>query len=909
MLAIGAKLGSYEVVGSLGAGGMGEVYRARDTKLGRDVAIKVLPEALATDADRIARFEREARALAALNNPRIATLHGMEESAGRHFLVMELVEGETLADRLQRRALALDDALTLALQIAEALDAAHEKGVVHRDLKPANIKITPDDSIKVLDFGLARLGGIEPDRAQTSLTRSPTLSMMATQAGVILGTASYMSPEQAKGLAADHRSDIFTFGIVLYEMLTGRQPFHGETAPDVMAAILARAPDLNALPVGLNPRLSELIARCLEKNPKKRWQAAGDLRLELEKVAAAPRAIPPAGASITSGPTRIVPIAAAALASAAITSAVWFSLRPQPPPAAVTRFTLTLPAGQQLEQNGLRLVAISPDGTKVAYYAGGRLFVRSFSEPDARALASSTNDAPIIGEPVFSPDGESLAFWVGTAPPAVGTIKRLLLSGGTAVAICEAVYPGGMSWDQDAIFFVQPNKGIMRVASSGGQPELVVPIANAVAWGPQLLPDGNTLLFTLATSIATIQGATTEAWDKAHIVARSLKTGVQKTIAEGLGARFVPTGHIVYAVSGVLFAVPFDARRLEVTGPPAPVVDGVRRPLYGGAAPGSVYFSAAAGALMYVPGPAVVTAGQASLTTVDTAGTATISTLPPGPYSHPRFSPDGRLVAFSTSGGRERNVFIYDLAGASTPRQLTFAGRNQFAIWSPDGRRVAFQSDRDGDVALFSQLADGTGPVERLTKPEPGVSHVPASWSPDGKTILFDAIKDSQASLWMLSLEGLKTARFSDVQSTTATTSASFSHDGRWVAYVSVDANRGSTSIFVQPFPPTGSRYRIGAGLHPLWSPDDKALSYVTRIGAGIQSVSISTQPTLTVGTPVSITQLTTGGGSNGPRAYDRTPDGSQFVFFTPGAIGSPAQQIQIVLNWSEELKQRVPTR
>jgi serine/threonine protein kinase len=302
MLTPGTRLGSYEVLSSLGAGGMGEVYRARDLKLGREVALKVLPDTLASDPDRVARLEREAKALAALNHPRVATLHAFEQTEDHHFLVMELVEGETLADRLQRGALTVEDALRVGIQIAEALEAAHEKGIVHRDLKPANVKITPDDRIKVLDFGLARLGAGETGAAATNATHSPTLSLLATQAGLILGTAAYMSPEQAKGLQADHRSDVFSFGIVLYEMLTGRQPFAGETAPDIMASVLAREPDRDALPISLNPRLGELLTRCLEKSPKRRWQAVGDLRAELETVAAAPRATPTTAAVLAPRP-------------------------------------------------------------------------------------------------------------------------------------------------------------------------------------------------------------------------------------------------------------------------------------------------------------------------------------------------------------------------------------------------------------------------------------------------------------------------------------------------------------------------------------------------------------------------------------------------------------------------------
>src|SRR5437870_2511245 len=502
-LPAGIRFGAYEVLSALGAGGMGEVYRARDTKLGRSVAIKILPDTLAADPERIARFEREAKMLAALNHPHIAALYGMEESGSRHFLVMELVEGETLAERLQRGAMPIEEALKIAHQIVEALEAAHEKGIVHRDLKPANVKVTPDDTVKVLDFGLAKAVTDEPtvgtrQSGRDGATHSPTLSMMATQAGVILGTAAYMSPEQAKGLPADHRSDVFSFGCVLYEMLTGRQPFQGETVPDVMASVLARDPDLNALPPNLNSRLPDLLKRCLDKHPKRRWQAVGDLRAEIEAIAVAPRAVPAAQVIVGSPRpwwTRVVPVVAGAIVAGAITAGVMWTLRPSVSSPVVARFLITFPDGQTLSARARNGVAISNDGTQIAYVANNVVYVRAMSELAARPITGTDQGTPL--NPVFSPDGKSLAFYA-TADRA---IKRIAVSGGAVVTIARTDPPFGMSWGAGGILFADPGvKGVMRVGANGGKAERVAAVKEGeVVDGPQMLPDGQHVLFTVAT--------------------------------------------------------------------------------------------------------------------------------------------------------------------------------------------------------------------------------------------------------------------------------------------------------------------------------------------------------------------------------------------------------------------------
>ena len=798
-LSTGTRLGVYEIVGSLGAGGMGEVYRARDSKLGRVVAVKLLLEAVATDPDRVARFEREAKSLAALNHPHIAALYGFEQSSGRHFLVMELVEGETLAERIARGPLPLEQALKVALQIADALEAAHEKGIVHRDLKPANVKITPDEQVKVLDFGLAKAmeargpGGPGGAGGSGGLSMSPTLSMMATQAGVILGTAAYMSPEQAKGLPADHRSDVFSFGVVLYEMLTGRQPFQGETAPEILASVLIRDPELSGLPPNLNSRLPDLLKRCLDKNPKRRWQAMGDVRAELETIAANPRAVPAAAHAGAPQPMwkRVVPILATALVVAGLTAAAMWSLRP-PQPAPLTRFLFTLPPAQQLTTVNRQNVALSPDGTQVVYVANNRLFVRSMAEIEPRPIPG-TESAAGPSNPVVSPDGRTVAF----STVSDRTLKKIAISGGVAVTICPVgnVPAQGMTWSGNDILFAQPEKGILRVSATGGAPQLLVAVKSGEAmYRPEMLPGGEFILFTLARTGDGLD------WDKAQIVIQSVKTSERRVLVSGgSDGRYVPTGHIVYALGGVLFAVPFDLRHLTVSGGPVPIVEGVRRGLGAGSAVAQFAFSST-GSLVYSPGPVTTSGAQRDLVLVDRTGTVERVNVPAGSYDHPRFAPDGKRIAFGIDDGKDVSIWIYDLSGATSMRRLTFGGKDRFPAWSANSERVAFQSDREGDAGIFWQRADGNGPVERLTKADDRAVHIPESWSPAGDRLLFSVTKGPTVSLWVLSLPDKKVAPFDAVQSEWPT-GAVFSPDGRWVAYATSNATDGQATVYVQPFP------------------------------------------------------------------------------------------------------------
>jgi serine/threonine-protein kinase len=892
---------------------MGEVYRARDTKLGREVAIKVLPEHLAADPERITRLEREAKVLASLNHPYIAALYGMDQSGGQHFLVMELVEGETLAERIRRGPLAVDDALKLAIGIADALEAAHEKAIVHRDLKPSNVKITRDGTVKVLDFGLAKPGTETggPGATGANLTHSPTLSVMATQAGIILGTAAYMSPEQAQGLPVDHRSDVFSFGCVMYEMLTGRQSFQGETAAALLASVLVKEPDFTALPSNLHPRLLDLLRRCLDKNPKRRWQAVGDLRVELEAVAAAPQEQP----SVSAAPSRswwrlALPVAAAALLAGAAGVGTGWSLQPIPPPAPITRLPLPPPSDVQLTDLVIPVIAISPDGTQVAYSTGPQLYTRPMASLDSRIVAGVDKSDMFTVNPIFSPDSQSIVYWSTGATGEGSALKKIAAAGGPAVTLTPIGPLFGMSWGPDGIVFGQGSGGVMRVSANGGKPEQLVTVkAGEFAHAPQVLPGGETVLFTLSA------GTTQEQWEQAKIVVQSLETAERKTVVEaGSDARYLPTGHLVYASGEVLYGVGFDVKRLQAVGGAVPLVEGVSRstslPILG---PAEQFSVSNTGSLVYIPGRST-SGAQLRLTTFDRKGNVEELKLPPGAYGTPRISPNGKLLAYATDEGKDANIWIYDLSGTSSARRLTFGGKNRLPVWSTNSERVAYQSDREKDLAVFWQRADGAGTAERLTKPEPGTSHEPEAWSPKNDVLLYTVRKESNVALWTLSIGDRKAAPFGDVRSTLPT-GAVFSPDGQWIAY-SIREPGQSNAVYVQPFPPTGAKYQISKGddgHHPIWSPDGKELFYVP--GANLFSVvSVTTSPSFTLGNPVPLLRRFVEGGPASATAIDIMPDGKRFVGISvagqlPATGTNSPVQIEVVLNWFEELTQKLPNR
>ena len=574
-------------------------------------------------------------------------------------IVLELVEGETLADRIHRGPIPVKAALAIALQIAEALEAAHERGVIHRDLKPANIKITPDDKVKVLDFGLAKAMGAGSEKQDPAyLSHSPTLSMMGTQAGMILGTAAYMSPEQAKGFPADQRSDVFAFGVVLYEMLTGRQPFSGDTAPDVLASVIVREADLNALPPNLNPRLRELIERCLEKSPKKRWQAIGDVRAEIEKIAATPHSTGVA-AAIPHQPLwrRAVPVVMTAILFAVVGAGAMWHYRPKPAPPRPIRFVVPLPQGQQLANAVRRVLDISPDGSHLLFVANQTLFVRELSQFAARPISGIDAVQGGIFHPIFSPDGQSIAFYSGTEL----AIKRVALSGGAPVTVCKIEAPiYGMSWSGNEIVYGQGGGGIMRVDAKSGKPERVAHVQSGeFAFGPQILPGGRGVLFSLSKGVAL------DRWDRGTIVVQPLGSGERRTVIEGgSDGRYVPvtdtTGYVLYAHAGVLFAAPFDLTRLEATAGGTPVLEGVRRSSTNVQATTHMAVSHT-GTLVYFPGP--LSSLARGLGMLDRTGSVESLKVPSGPYLAPRISPDGKQVVFGTDDGQDAAISIYDVSG------------------------------------------------------------------------------------------------------------------------------------------------------------------------------------------------------------------------------------------------------
>jgi serine/threonine-protein kinase len=928
-LAPGTRLGPYEVIAQIGVGGMGEVYRARDTKLNRDVALKILPDTFSSDPDRLARFRREAQVLAALNHPNIAAIHGFEDSGRTHALVLELVDGLTLADRIAKGAIPLDDALPIATQIAEALEAAHEQGIVHRDLKPANIKLRSDGTVKVLDFGLAKLADPVGSGA-VALSQSPTITTPAQMTGVgtLLGTAAYMSPEQAKGRPADKRSDVWAFGCVLFEMLTGRRAFEGEDVSDTLAAVLRAEPEWSALPADTPPAVRTMVRRCLEKERRRRIADLSTARFVFDE-ASSMGAASPATSAIGARSTRLrnaVIVTFAMIASAVLVVAAMRLLRREVQrPAPVIRFSIATDG--RMRTIG-RFASISPDGTKIAY-ATDRLFGRSLAEDSARPLAGT--DPPtsgFIAYPTFSPDGQSIVFW-SAKDIGQGELKRVAFDGGPVQSIASGVVPLGISWDSDGIIFSQVgvtstglSAEILRVSPNGGTPEQLVALKpGEFAVAPQLLPGQNAVLFTLAP--AQVAGVALTVpdlafWDKARIVVQSLSTGRRTVVVDGGSAgRYLPTGHVVYVVGTTLMAVPFDVKRLEKTGAAVPVLDHVARPsLFGGSMGDAVFNVSDSGSLIYVVGDRQVRGAPVTmLALTNRKGEPELLKLPPAQYEHPRLSPDGKRIVYDTDDGTDAVVWTYDLSGSTSPLRITFAGRNNYPIWTPDGLRIAFQSTREGDNGIFWQRADGGGMAERLTTPTGILRHEPQAWSPHGDVLLF-AETGPKASLHTLSLADKKVALFGgvDVRPPPVSPSASFSPDGRWVAY-SVGEGGAPPSVYVQPFPTTDAKYEIASNaLNPVWSRDGKGLFFMLSGGVvnKLEGVTLTTQPTFAIGLPTTFEFTRQSPIRMTMRSYDMLPDGRIIFLASPSnQAEQPAANpsIQVVVNWAEELKQRVPTK
>ena len=908
-LKAGARLGAHQILGALGAGGMGEVYRARDTRLGRDVAIKVLPSAFVADADRLARFEREARMLAALNHPNIATIHGLEDADGTRALVMELVEGETLAERLSRGArvvggalsdsprgpdtvsatgLPVDEALGIARQIAEALEAAHEKGIIHRDLKPANIKITPAGAVKVLDFGLAKVASADGAESQ-----APAATIGGTRDGMILGTAAYMSPEQARGKPVDKRTDIWAFGCVLYEMLTGCTAFAGDTLSDTIAAILQREPDWSAVPGGTPPHVQRLVERCLEKDVKHRLRDIGDASLEL-------RGPPATGGSEGARPSvastnwsRILLYVAAAAALAV--TIVWVVRQPAAVTApAVSRVAMALPPALPFVSSISGDIAISPDGTRLAYMSAQGLAVRMRDRLDAALL-------PVGGEPrfpFFSPDGQ----WIGYTDG--NSLKKVSVGGGPPVTIATTGPSAAGSWSAEGIVFADTG-GLFRVAPEGGAPEklrMELESSEQAAF-PEPLPGGGTVLLTVIpsrTSNVTLDSIANAAG--ARIDAVDLRTGARKTLIRGgAAARYVPTGHLVYAAGGMLHAVAFDDETVEVSGDPVQVASET----------GSYEFAVSSeGTLVYVWGSDRTT--DRTLVWVDRRGGMESLDAPARPYVYPRLSPDGTRVALVVrTSDADRDIWIWDLQRKVLESFTLDPADNPTVAWSPDGRRLAFGSSRVGGVAnVYWQAADGSGAPERLL--ESAQVQLPMLFTRDGRLLLSADEPGESRNILALSLDGTRrTERI--VHGAATDLSADVSPDGRWIAYDSNES--GQFEIYVRPYPDADrGRWVIstGGGRQSVWSRDGRELFYRDFTGA-LMALPVTLSPTFVAGPVVKLIDGSgyAGGGSAGSaRTYEVSQDGRRFLMIKEGAgAGGPAPSLVLVQNWDQELKRLVPTR
>ncbi len=898
----GIFAGHFEILGILGRGGMGEVYRGRDTNLQRSVALKILPAAFTRDPDRLSRFRREAQVLASLNHPNIGAIYSFEEENGVQALALELIEGPTLADRIQQGPIPLDEALTIARKIAEALEAAHEQGIVHRDLKPSNVKLRPDGAVKVLDFGLAK--ALQAPESSRPGSEPPDLTSPAMLAmGLLIGTPAYMAPEQARGRAVDKRADIWAFGAVLYEMLSGRRAFPGEDLSETLASVLKHEVDWTALPSSTPEAVRRLIERCLQCDPKQRLRDIGEARILLDD----PRSIAPAPHSarkISAAVPLLVALVLLALTAAGGIS--WYVTR-KAGRSGVSRFLISAPEDQTLNLPSVgSALTISPDGRHLVYVANDRLYLRPISEFSARPIPGTENPGGPT-DPVFSPDG----LWVAFFARRDGTIKKIPVAGGSAVTICSASMPYGMRWTPDGIYFGQASIGIRRVSCEGGEPEVVVPTSPGdLAHGADVLPGGR-LLLTLAT------GTGMDRWDRSRVILATPRTGQRTTLIEGgSDARYLATGHLIYANHATLFAVPFDSRRGKLTGGAVPVVEGVFRSA--GRETGAVQISYSSnGDLVYVPG-LDVTGRRYFLGFSDRMGKIERLNILPGSMGSLSISPDGARIALASdsdwSAENPGIVWIYDTGGNTAVRRLTYTGRNRFPIWTADSTRVVFQSDREGDQAIFWQKADGTGVAERLTRADKGTSHVPESWSPKSDTLLYSVESPSGITLRTLSLKIGKSEPFGDVRSVSPPT-ARFSPDGQWIAYA-IAERPGPTSIYVQPFPATGAKYQlIVKGSHttphkPMWSPDGKELFYIPGFGR-FEAVPVSTRPEFAFGSPTEIVRSFTTGSPNSRALFDVAPDGRFVAFFDaerPARIPR-MQDIAVVLNWFEELKARVPVR
>jgi serine/threonine-protein kinase len=899
----GQTVAHYKILDKLGEGGMGEVWRAEDTKLGRHVAIKVLPEIFTSDAERLARFEREARVLATFEHPRIASIYGLEDHDGRKLLVMQVAEGETLAERIDAAPIDVEQALKVALQIADALEAAHDKGIVHRDLKPANIKLDATGQVTVLDFGLAK--ALESTSSASGsgpqgLSLSPTMTADMTGKGVLLGTAAYMSPEQARGEGVDRRADIWAFGVVLMEMLTGNRLYAGKTLSDTLAGVLAREPEWNDLPKNTPSRVRRLLERCLEKDAGQRLQAIGEARIAIERYLEDPAEEEVAEQATSPPPIkRFLPWAVAGVTAVAlIASLTVFGSR-----GGSSEETMRLEVAMSDDSLFVPLGAgavLSPDGTRVVYVTvtdgGQTLWVRSLDQLEGTPLVSGSG-ATQPYHPFFSPDGQ----WVGFATPE--ELKKVPITGGTPISLCKVNRSRGASWgpDNTIVLAPEPGNGLFTISAAGGEPQPLTTLDAdrgevAHRW-PQTVPGGQVIF----TSVPQGSGSA----DEGVIEAVSLETGDRAVLHRGgTYGRWVPSGHLVYVRENTLFAMPFDIQKMKATGSPAPIVQGVTANSGNGGA--QISFSEN-GTLAYVSGDIGVP--EYPVMMMDRSGVVSTLWEEPGTYACPKLSPDGRRLALTVLRGGNWDIWVFDLERKVSTRLTFHDGYDGDQVWSPDGEYLVFTSDRDGVENPYLKRADGSGEATRLAEIEH--DFWPSSWSSDGKWILGE-IQGTSFDLWAIPgdesgdpVPFLATEFFERFPA--------ISPDGRWVAYMSDESGR--EEVYVRPFPAAAGKWQVsdGGGDWPIWSPDGSELIYRTE--DGLMSATVSAENgSIRAGRPK---PLASGGLSNRQVGiavagsifsdYEITPDGESFIILQGGEGQTTQNHVTLVTHWFDILRATLP--
>ncbi|HEY1805648.1 MAG TPA: protein kinase [Terracidiphilus sp.] len=888
------RIGQYEVTAKLGEGGMGEVFRARDARLGRDVAIKLLPASLANDGQSLARLEREARTLAGLNHPNIAAIYGLEEGEGLRALVMELVEGETLAEHIRGKAgasskpMTAEAALPIAKQIADALEYAHERGVIHRDLKPANVKITPEGTVKVLDFGLAKVVSDQDSIAPVTPSNSPTLSVMATQAGIILGTAAYMSPEQAKGKHVDRRADIWAFGCVLFEMFAGKMAFEGETISDLLAAVIRGEPEWAALPATTPGAVQRLIRRCLVKDPKQRMRDIGDARIAIEEIlsgaSSQAEAVGAGGmqeAAPASRARRALPWALGAAAIVFAALAGWLLLKPKPQPNMI-RFSIAPPANEELDHGGE--MSISPDGRTIAFIAEA-----GADKPPAlwlRPLDSETA-VPVQGTegaqvPFWSPDSQQIGFF------ANGKLEKIAVTGGMPQTLCDADSPGG-SWNRNGVILFSRANGIYRVPDAGGTPTLVTaPDASRQERSfqlPQFLPDGQHFI------VLVLRGGARDVYNAAGSL--DSKTLEALTPADS-NALYAPPGYLLYLSQGTLMARPFSARSLSFSGAAFPIAQevGEYQTIYG-------YFSVSpAGLLAFQTVP---NSSSNQLNWFSRAGQKLGTVGEPDVYSTPALSPDGTRLAVAVGPQGKRNIWIYDLK-RGTGSRLTFDSFDDVnPVWSQDGGQVFFSSNRGGQYDIYQSAANGLGSTQVVleTKDVPKYMNDLAE---DGRDAIYDdGAATGRTELWVLPLFGERKP-FPFLQGGFDARSAEFSPNGHFVAYASTETGR--MEVYIQTFPQQTGKWQISAagGTEPMWRRDGKELYFLTP-DEKLMAVDVNTTgASLQAGIPKELFQAPLVPLWYWRNIYAPSADGQRFLMLTT-ATGAQATPITVVVNWAAAMK------